>query len=218
MASRDERPHGPISGRGFEQGDHVCVAYRTADEQLSIAVHFIAEGLRRDEQCLYAAATPAALAAFRDALRAREGLDAGAAERAGRLLLLTKERAHLHGGRFDAERMLGMLNAQVEAALNAGFIGLRTCGDMSWLLDDAPGADQVVEYEALLAQFFGTVRATGMCQYDITRLPGGLLDHALATHPSVVIEGRHVSNPFFQSPPEDGGAARKLEALRRADA
>lgn len=57
-------------------------------------------------------------------------------------------------GRFDSERMLRMLNEAVEAALNDGFAGLRTCGDMSWLLDDAPGTQHVVEYESLLNQFF----------------------------------------------------------------
>lgn len=50
--------------------------------------------------------------------------------------------------------MLRMLNEAVEAALNDGFAGLRTCGDMSWLLDDAPGTQHVVEYESLLNQFF----------------------------------------------------------------
>jgi hypothetical protein len=37
---------------------------------------------------------------------------------------------------------------------------------MSWLLEDAPGSDQVVVYEALLNQFFHGARAAGMCQYD----------------------------------------------------
>ncbi len=56
----------------------------------------------------------------------------------------------------------------------------------------------MVEYEALLNQFFQNVRAVGMCQYDRRRVPAGLLDHALATHPSAVIDGRHTSNPFYR--------------------
>ncbi|MBA3948918.1 MAG: MEDS domain-containing protein [Acidobacteria bacterium] len=56
--------------------------------------------------------------------------------------------------------------------MNAGFTGLRTCGDMTWLLDEAPGSQQIVEYEAQLSQFFATVRALGMCQYNRHLLPG----------------------------------------------
>ena len=55
---------------------------------------------------------------------------------------------------------------------------------VSWRPGDPPGAQQVVEYEALLNQLFRGVRACGMCQYDRRRLP----DHALATHSSTVIE------------------------------
>ena len=182
----------------FSQGDHVCVAYDSPDEQLAVAVTFIADGLRRNERCLYAADSRDSLDAFRAALSAA-GIDAAEAEQRGSLLLMTKDLAHLKQGRFDCERMLEMLNGSVEAALNAGYIGLRTCGDMSWLLDGAPGSEQVVEYEALLNQFFSSVRALGMCQYDRARLPQGLLDHALETHPSIVVDRRHRANPFYRN-------------------
>ena len=60
--------------------------------------------------------------------------------------------------------MLALLNRAVESALNDGFAGLRTCGDMSWLLGNPPGAHQVVEDQGLLTEFFRNVRGCGMCQ------------------------------------------------------
>ena len=196
MASYDYSRAGGM-GREYRQGDHICSAYETREEQLAVAVHYIAEGLARNERCLYAAESQDALDAFRHALRGH-GFDAGALERAGGLLMMTKDMAHLQGGCFDCEQMLAMLNETVEAALNDGYVGLRTCGDMSWLLDEAPGSEQVVEYEALLNEFFASVRATGMCQYDASRLPEGLLSHALDTHTSVVAGGRHRANPYYR--------------------
>lgn len=184
-------------GRAYHQGDHICAVYKTPEEQLADAVDYVADGLSRNERCLYAADEPESLDLFCDAL-ARAGVDARAAERDGRLLLLTKETAHLRGGRFDSESMLHMLSEAVEDALNDGYRGLRTCGDMSWLLDGAPGSEQVVEYEALLNQFFASVRAMGMCQYDVARVPEGLLDHALDTHSSVVVSGTHRQNPYYR--------------------
>lgn len=186
------------SKRDYCQGDHICAAYATRAEQIAVAARFIADGLRRNERCLYATDSRAALASFQQELT-RAGIAAEAAVHNGSLVLLSKDEAHLHGGRFDSERMLAMLNVEVETSLNLGFRGLRTCGDMSWLLDDAPGSEQVVEYEALLNQFFATVRALGMCQYDSTRLPAGLLDHALDKHRSVVIGETHRHNPYFGS-------------------
>ena len=128
------------------------------------------------------------------------GIDAEAMLKSGALVQGTKNEAHLENGCFDCERMLGLLNEAVESALNDAFTGLRTCGDMSWLLDDAPGSSQVVEYEALLNQFFQNVRAAGMCQYDRRRLPAGLIDHALATHSSAVVDRQHKLNPFYRPP------------------
>jgi hypothetical protein len=205
-------------GREYRRGDHICAAYETPEEQLAIAVHYITDGLRRNERCLYSAGSRDALDDFCRALTAA-GADASAAVRGGRLILLTKDEAHLREGRFDAEAMLLMLSGIVEEALNDGHMGLRTCGDMSWLLDEAPGSEQVVEYEALLNQFFSSVRATGMCQYDLTRLPEGLLTHALDKHGTVVVAGRHRSNPYYQARDEGTGAVTlgdKLEALRFA--
>lgn len=214
MAS--DRAHA-TGGREYRQGDHICLIYDTPAEQLAVAVDYIADGLRKNERCLYSAATADGLEEFSRALTAA-GIDARAAAREGRLLLLTKDDAHLQPGYFDAEAMLHLLSARVEEALNDGYTGLRTCGDMSWLLDEAPGSEQVIDYEALLNAFFRSVRATGMCQYDASRIPAGPLHHALATHPSVVVYGQHRANPFFTESPgpaDDAATLRgKLASLR----
>jgi hypothetical protein len=72
--------------------------------------------------------------------------------------------------------------------------------DMSWLLQEPTGVEQILEYEALLNQFFQGVRAAGMCQYDRHRLQAHFLDHALATHTSAYLDGHHKLNPFYRPP------------------
>lgn len=181
--------------RAFCHGDHICALFSSQDEQELVAARFIADGLRTGERCLFAGSSTAALVRFRERLR-DEGIDAAREEQRRALLLLTKEQAHLRDGAFDSERMLRMLNQTLEEALNDGFGGLRTCGDMTWLLDGAPGSSEVVEYEALVTELFRNVRALGMCQYDRERLPADVIDHALATHGTVVLDGVHVVNPF----------------------
>jgi hypothetical protein len=205
----------------YRQGEHICVLYDTPDEQRAVAAEYLADGLSRGERCFYVADSARSLHEFNDALR-KHGVDVTTALRSTALIEATHAEAHLMEGRFDSERMLAMLNWAVESALNDGFTGLRTCGDMSWLLQDAPGSSQVVEYEALLNRFFQGVRGCGMCQYDRHRIPRGLLDHALATHSSVVIGATHFTNVFYEAPavaavrsaePED--VDWKLRELRR---
>ena len=182
----------------YKQGEHICVLFRTQDEQRAISAEYLVDGLQRGERCLYVAASDEALADFRTVLRAA-GIDVTAALASSAFVEGLHADVHLQGGTFDCERMLRLLNEALEAALNDGFTGLRCCGDMSWLLDEPPGHAAVVEYEALLNQFFRANRAEAMCLYDQERLPAGLLDHALATHSSVVVRHRHKPNPFYEA-------------------
>lgn len=181
----------------YQQGDHVCTLFSSPDEQLAAAVEYIRQGLDCDERCLYVCGeqTPDE---FRGALRAG-GIDVARAEARGALVLLTKETGHLEGGSFDASRMIGMLSKAVEDAIKDGFTGLCAAGDMTWLLDEAPGSEQLAEYETRLNQFYQTHRALGLCQYNRSRLPATFLDHGIATHPRIRIDGPILLvNPFYE--------------------
>jgi hypothetical protein len=181
----------------FRQGEHICAVFETEEQYLAIAAEYVADGLSTGEQVLYVCQSDAAVERFHVALE-KTGIDVDAARKSRALVESTHAQAHLVDNRFDSERMLTLLNEAVEAALNGGFTGLRACGDMSWLLVEPEGAEQAVAYEAFLNQFFRGVRACGMCLYDRRRLPSGVLDQALATHSSVVIDGHHRSNPFYR--------------------
>jgi hypothetical protein len=186
-----------LAGLPFQQGQHICAIYDTPEEQVSVAARYIADGLDKNERCLYVGSSAPDLDGFRVRLRAL-GVEVDAAEAGGALLLLTAGEAHLEDGRFECERMLRMLNESLEKALDDGFIGLRTCGDMTWLADTPPGADQVIEYEAVLNELFRNVRGLGMCQYDRKRLPAHVVAHAgICAHSSLVVEGSHQPNPGY---------------------
>jgi hypothetical protein len=93
---------------------------------------------------------------------------------------------------------------------------------MSWLLDNAPGSSDVIEYEAQLNEVFANLPALAMCQYDRAWLPPELLDGALATHSSVVVDGLHKSNPYYRRtstvnrwPADAADVSQKIADLRR---
>src|SRR5688572_10672302 len=196
----------------YQQGDHVCTLFSSPEEQLSAATDYIYQGLARNERCLYVCGeqTPDE---FRSALK-KAGIDVAREEARGALMLLTKETGDLKGGSFSASRMISMLKSAVESSLADGFEGLCAAGDMTWLLDEAPGSDEIVEYEALLNHFYRHNRALGLCQYNRRRLPTAILDHGMATHPTVRIAGKFLlTNPFYELPEIAKGRSAKVDGV-----
>ncbi len=183
----------------YRQGDHVCTLFASRREQIDAAVEFIAGGLAHGDRCLYVCCeqTPEA---FRGELRAA-GIDVEAEEARGALELVTKAEAHLSGGSFDAARMIEMLASALSDALASGFTGLRGAGDMTWLLDGAPGSHELLAYEALLNYYCANRPVVLLCQYNRDKLPPKILDSCLATHPHIRVDapGLH-RNPFYELP------------------
>jgi hypothetical protein len=127
-------------------------------------------------------------------------VDVSVAERRGALVIVTKNEAHLSGGVFDPEKMISLLHQSVKDALEAGFEGLCAAGDMCWVLDGAPGTERLAEYESRLNDFYSKHRALGLCQYNRKTIPEPFLDHCIATHPVVRVEGVALKNPFYEPP------------------
>jgi hypothetical protein len=187
------------SRANYRSGDHVCTLFTSREEQISTAVDFIRGGLARGERCLYVCCeqTPEE---FREELR-RAGVDVDTEEARGALEVITKAEGHLKGGGFDAARMIEMIEAALSDALATGFSGLRGAGDMTWLLDDAPGSHELVAYEALLNYFCANRPVVLLCQYSREKLAPKILDSCLSTHPHIRIDATAlVKNPFYESP------------------
>jgi chemotaxis family two-component system sensor kinase Cph1 len=204
----------------YRQGDHVCTLFTTAEEQLTAAVEYLKAGLHRGERCMYVCCEHE-IPKFRLALE-QAGIDVATEEEWGALVLLTKHDGYLQGGSFDPDKMISMLHAAVEDALAAGFAGLCAAGDMSWLLDEAPGSERLAEYEARLNRFYKSHRALGLCQYNRNKLPDAALDHGIATHQYIRMEGPILlENPFFEPPDKaakrsalPGDGRRKIQDLK----
>lgn len=183
----------------YQQGDHICTLYNSPEEQLQAAVEYIQAGLDRNERCLYVCGehTPGEL---RTALQ-NAGVNVKQEEDRGALNLVTKGEAHLKDGQFNAQNMISFLHQAVKEALESGFEGLSAAGDMNWVMDGAVGTEELAEYESCLNKFYANNRALGLCQYNRKSLPPKFLDHCIATHRYIRIEGPiALENPFYEEP------------------
>lgn len=179
----------------FKRGDHVCGIYSTAEELAREVASFLAEGLRNNERCWYVGAGHE-LDAVRAALGA-SGVDVSANAKGDALKLISGDGAYIVHGAFNPELTIQIFNDAIEQAYTDGFTGFRAAAEMSWALNRADGAHQVIVYEALLKPLFASCRAIGLCLYDRKRMPLEVLNGALATHPVAGSHGHFGMNPFY---------------------
>lgn len=201
-------------------GDHICALYSTPAELSRKAAGFLADGLRSGERCWYVASGDEA-GAVRAALDALS-VDVDAEIARGALGLVDASRAYIVDGVFDPEATMRVFNDAIEQACADGYHGFRAAADMTWALDREDGPYQLIVYEALLKSLFSNCRATGLCLYDRVRMPLGLLNGALSTHPLVADgTGGVISNDFYDAtleriqPVEDAVVMAKLSSLNQ---
>lgn len=171
---------------------HICLFFVNQDEQWQMMRPYLLEHLGAGVPVLYIqdSMSPERLI---ELLRA-EGLPVDDLIARGLLSIVPPEQAYLLTGRFDPQRMLAFMESQILAALARGYKRVFLTGEMSWSLGNAPGAEKMMDYEALLnplvEKYLGV---TIVCQYDLRRFDGPSVLDALLTHPSVHVPGGRVA-------------------------
>lgn len=107
--------------------------------------------LGESTRCLYLN-SPAMVVGMRSYLAAA-GVDIGQEAKKG-ALVLSSEQHHLINGRFDVDRMLGLLADAVNQASQDGYENLWASGDITWEFGQENNFDKLLEYEYGLEQFF----------------------------------------------------------------
>jgi PAS domain S-box-containing protein len=184
----------------FPLGTHLCSIYRNKEEQLSIVIPYILIGLENNEKCIYIVderTTEEIVQAFREA-----NIDIEKYISTKQFEFVTKEESYLKDGFFSPSRMIAMLNQVHVQALKEKYNGLRVAGEMTWVLTNLPGTENLVEYESELNYFFPQSKATAVCQYNETRFTPEVLLNVIYTHPKIIIYGDVCENPHYIPPSE----------------
>lgn len=142
----DKRIH--LAGAVLERSRHVCAFFHTVEEMYAVLLPFIKEGIDRGDKAFHI--TDPQLRA--DHVRRLEsfGIDVGAAERGGQLVVRRWEEAYLRDGRFDQNRMLALIEEVLQDGPKQGYPLTRLVANMEWALEDRPGVNDLVEYETRL--------------------------------------------------------------------
>ena len=190
---------------GFPGAVHSACIFRTEEEQFKAVVPFILAGLSRGDKCVYILDDTSeddvvdAMMMARDVQRHVDD---------GDITFLRRDEAYLRDGCFNADRMLGFIRQGEQKALADGYAGLTATGEMSWQKTDAPGTDQLMEYEARLNDLYPESNPTLLCQYEEPAFDHTTLLDAIRTHPRVVLNGELCVNPYY-TPPDEFLSMRK---------
>ena len=194
---------------GLSVHDHVCLIHGAAEEWPGeMVLHFLDQGLKRGEKCLYV------LEAHRgdevgERLR-RAGMDVTALIASGQLAFHESE-SYTRSLSFDPNRVIALLVTEAQKAMDQGYRALRVTDEMSWALPGRPGSEKVLEYEAKLNRdFFPRYPCIALCQYHQAKFDVDVIKGAIMTHP-LVARGDHIYGNSYYIPPEAFLGERRAE-------
>jgi hypothetical protein len=201
-----------LAGKELRHSRHACAFFRTREEEYRVLLPFAREGFERGERAFHivdGAHRPERLRRLEEA-----SISAAAARRPDQIEVRAWEDAYLRKRKFHQEAMLALIEEVLEWGRARGFGLTRLWANMEWALEDRPGVEDLVEYEARLNRILPRHDDVVVCTYDLTRFPASIILDVLRTHPMVVLGGILQENPFFVEPDEFLRELRERERER----
>jgi hypothetical protein len=186
----------------YPEGTHICYLYSDEEEHKRFMSAYVSSGIDEREAVTYLAdAAPDMLE------RVIEGIGIATPSRAqqDQFTVATAVETYCPGGRFVPETMLDHLR-DVYIHHPPSCAGARLAAEMTWALNDIPGSDRLVEYEARINNLLKTYPLTTLCQYDTRKFDGATIFELLNVHPIMIVHGQIMRNPFYVPPDQYFGA------------
>jgi hypothetical protein len=163
--------------RGLGLHDHVCWPYDDPAEFRGRVVEFLADGLALGQQCWYVSqGSPEELASHL--------VELGAPPRPGALRVVSIDDTYGEGGTVSPAEQVATYAAATEAALAAGFTGLRVAAEATPMARGDEALDAFCRYEHLVDRYMAGKPFAAMCAYNRAELPGSAIAELACMHPA----------------------------------
>ncbi len=181
----------------YPERHHICMIYDNEQQRRKIVSEFLSAGLELGEVIRYVTdgTTPEEVQTW---LR-ESGMELPENDS---FCVFNAEKFYCPGGHFDPRELIKGMLPRFEQYEKAGYRGVRSCGEMTWVLRDIPGSESLLEYEALLGTVGGAFPHIGMCLYDANLFDGATIFKVLQLHPYMIAQGQIVQNPYYVRPEE----------------
>ena len=169
---------------GVPWGTDFCQFYDTADDLAEILVPYFKAGLESNEFCMWICSEPLEASRARRALKAAvPGLDGYLKK--GQIEILPHDEWYLRDGAFDSQRVLDGWVGKLNAALAAGYDGLRLAGNMHWL-ESGDWAD-FTAYEHTINSVIGRYHMLAASSYALGKCGAAEIVDAVSNHQFALI-------------------------------
>jgi hypothetical protein len=192
---------------------HICAFFNGMDEHYRVLISFIKEGFDEGDRAFHLL-DPERCEDHRKRL-ADAGIDVEGATASGQLEVHPWKDGPLQGAHFDQDTWLAQFEDVLQSGPTSGYATTRFLAQMEWALDDMPGIDEMMEFEARVNDVVPRYEDVVICAYDLTKFDARTVMHALRTHPLVIIGGLLQENPFYVDPEE---FLREIRQQRAASA
>jgi hypothetical protein len=189
-----------LAGVPLERNRHVCAFFHTPEEEFTLLVPFIKEGIDQGEKAVHIHDRARRAELLRRLAEA--GVDSDTLQQSGQLEVRPWEDAHIRGGRFDQETWLASLDESMASDKVRGFPRTRLWSNQEWALEQLPGVEDIVEYECRYNYIQAKYDNPTVCVFDVNKHRGDVVMGMLRTHPLVIIGGILHENPYYVSPDE----------------
>lgn len=189
-----------FTSQNFPAGLHICQIFSDDEERLDSLLKFLHSGLAAGEKtvCFTEKLDEKYLAAY----LADHGLCCEKLKKSGALTQSVTSQVYFQDGRFDPDRMLGVLQKFHEDSVASGYPAARVIGEMTSEIETIPGGSRLMEYESRVSLLLRDHPVTAVCQYDANTFDGATIMKVLKVHPLMVIRGAVVHNPYYVPPEE----------------
>ena len=189
-----------FTNQSFPAGVHICQIFNDDDERLDSLLEFLRSGLAAGEKaaCFTEKLDDTHLANY----LAGHGFCCDKLKESGALTKAGTSGAYFQDGRFDPDRMLGVLRKYHEDSVTEGYPAARVIGEMTAEIETIDGGSRLMEYESRVSLLLKDHPVTAVCQYDANKFDGATIMKVLKVHPLMVIRGAVVHNPYYVSPEE----------------
>lgn len=184
-----------FTGELYPERHHMCMIYDNEAQRRKIVSEYLAAGFERGETVRYVTdtTTPEEVRSWL--------LESGVELPEDKSFSIFKaESFYCPSGQFNPQELINGMLSRFELLQKAGYSGVRSCGEMSWVLRNILGSDSLLEYEVLLNTVTGTFPHLGMCLYDARLFDGATLFKILQVHPYMIAQGQIIRNPYYIRP------------------
>ncbi|MGV8161711.1 MAG: MEDS domain-containing protein [Candidatus Nanoarchaeia archaeon] len=191
-------------------GDHICLMHGVDEEKFSVLVPYFEKGLKNNEKCYYILGesnSELVIEQFK-----RRGINLEKYITSGQFVFGT-ENIYLTNDEFVPEKTIESIKKIIAKALEEGYVGVRTTGEGTWVLNNESARSRLIEYESKLNGLFLDLKFTAICQYNKALFAQKLLVEAIHTHPVVVLDKKVCPLNYYYTPDIFEGEHKSLPAV-----